>query len=361
MNKIITVVLFLFLVLNISCHGTAKQKSVDQVDGNFALNVRDFGAKGDGASDDTKSIQQALNQGIGKTIFFPMGNYRITKPLILPNSIKLLGEGDVGGTGGMVLSSGVGKDLSSIFTAKGNILEDVIIENIRTLGSKSGIYLNVANGGAFTKIKIYNCVFQEHDICINIEGGIAEGMYANIIRDSYFKASRIGVFCEGTYNINTIESTGFENMKEGYLRLGRRGKTALGNSFLRNRCEAVVAAERGTGLSLNPATYGFVIDGNYFENSFQHLIQLNGAKNVQINSNVATSDASSAYYLIEVGDGQAGVINNVGLTGLILDIDAKGFVWELAGNSFLNYTSRIQRSNLGRVVNIYNRKFDKEK
>ncbi|WP_426790085.1 glycosyl hydrolase family 28-related protein [Sphingobacterium sp. WOUb80] len=361
MNKIVPILSFIFCVLNISCHGRAKQKSEEQVCSNFTLNVRDFGAKGDGAADDTESIQQAINAGVGKTIFFPRGNYRVTRPLILPNSIKLLGEGDVGGAGGMVISSGVGKDLSAIFTAKGNLLEDVILENIRTLGSKSGIYLNVANGGAFTKVKIYNCVFQDHDICIEVDGGILEGMYANIIRDSYFKASRLGIFCEGTYNINTIESTGFENMKEGYLSLGKRGKTALGNSFLRNRCEAVIAIEKGTGLSLNQATYGFVIDGNYFENSFRHLIQLNGAKNVQIQNNVATSDSSSAYYLIEIGEGHAGIINNVGLTGFILDIGANGFVWEVAGNSFLNYTSRIQRSNLGRVLNIYNRKFDKEK
>ncbi|MDR3011444.1 MAG: glycoside hydrolase family 55 protein [Sphingobacterium sp.] len=361
MNKIVPILSFIFCVLNISCHGTAKQKSEEQVCGNFTLNVRDFGAKGDGAADDTESIQQTINAGVGKTIFFPRGNYRVTRPLILPNSIKLLGEGDVGGAGGMVISSGVGKDLSAIFTAKGNLLEDVILENIRTLGSKSGIYLNVANGGAFTKVKIYNCVFQDHDICIEVDGGVIEGMYANIIRDSYFKASRLGIFCEGTYNINTIESTGFENMKEGYLSLGKRGKTALGNSFLRNRCEAVIAIEKGAGLSLNQATYGFVIDGNYFENSFRHLIQLNGAKNVQIQNNVATSDSSSAYYLIEIGEGHAGIINNVGLTGFILDIGANGFVWEVAGNSFLNYTSRIQRSNLGRVLNIYNRKFDKEK
>ena len=361
MNKVVIIIVLLFSVSNVFGHEETIVIAQESEYGNNNLNVRDFGAKGDGKTDDTEAIQHALDKGIGKTVFFPRGNYRVLRPLNLPNSIKLLGEGDVGGTGGMVISSGIGKGLSTIFTSSGNFLEDVILENIRTLGSTSGIYLNVGKGGAFTKVKIYNCVFQEHDICINVEGGEADGMYANIIRDSYFKASRIAVFCEGTYNINTIESTGFENMEESYLRLGKDGRAALGNSFLRNRCEGVSDTKRGVCLSLNQATYGFIIEGNYFENSFQELVKLHNAKNVQFHSNVATSEIASNFYKIEIGDGQASIVNNVGLTGLVLDVGLNGYVYEISGNSFLNYSDRVRRSSLGSVNNIYNRKFDKEK
>lgn len=41
------------------------------------VNVKNFGAKGDGSSDDTKAIQNALNQAKGKTVFFPEGQYSI--------------------------------------------------------------------------------------------------------------------------------------------------------------------------------------------------------------------------------------------------------------------------------------------
>ena len=40
-------------------------------------NVRDFGAKGDGISDDTKAIEDALAKGDG-TLQFPKGDYLIT-------------------------------------------------------------------------------------------------------------------------------------------------------------------------------------------------------------------------------------------------------------------------------------------
>jgi len=48
------------------------------------LNVRDFGATGDNNTDDTAAIQNAINAAInagGGTVYFPVGNYRITAPL----------------------------------------------------------------------------------------------------------------------------------------------------------------------------------------------------------------------------------------------------------------------------------------
>jgi parallel beta-helix repeat protein len=60
------------------------------------LNVKDFGAIGDGTADDTVAIQAALNQGAWKTIYFPAGLYRTTAPLTGPapaDAVRLLGEG----------------------------------------------------------------------------------------------------------------------------------------------------------------------------------------------------------------------------------------------------------------------------
>jgi hypothetical protein len=46
------------------------------------LNVKDFGAKGDGATDDTAAIQQALNTvPVGGVVYFPNGIYEISSPL----------------------------------------------------------------------------------------------------------------------------------------------------------------------------------------------------------------------------------------------------------------------------------------
>lgn len=46
------------------------------------VNVKDFGAKGDGAHDDTVSIQSAIDNNKGKIIRFPYGTYIISSPII---------------------------------------------------------------------------------------------------------------------------------------------------------------------------------------------------------------------------------------------------------------------------------------
>jgi parallel beta-helix repeat protein len=58
------------------------------------LNVKDFGALGDGATDDTAAIQAALD-AIGEleqTLYFPTGQYKITSTLTYGSSTVLRGE-----------------------------------------------------------------------------------------------------------------------------------------------------------------------------------------------------------------------------------------------------------------------------
>ena len=58
------------------------------------LSVKDFGAKGDGTTDDTAAIQAALNtSGSGSTIFFPTGTYYINGTLTKKTGQILQGTG----------------------------------------------------------------------------------------------------------------------------------------------------------------------------------------------------------------------------------------------------------------------------
>ncbi len=59
-----------------------------------ALNVRDFGAKGDGKADDTAAFQTALDQAYqagGGTVFVPPGRYLIATHLTIPHNVTLEG------------------------------------------------------------------------------------------------------------------------------------------------------------------------------------------------------------------------------------------------------------------------------
>ena len=56
----------------------------------IAINVKNYGAKGDGINDDTISIKKCIDENKNKTIYFPVGNYKITSPI---NVSYKLGDG----------------------------------------------------------------------------------------------------------------------------------------------------------------------------------------------------------------------------------------------------------------------------
>lgn len=57
------------------------------------INVKSLGAKGDGVTDDTVPIQTILDNYAGRCIFFPVGVYKISNTLTMPNDTYILGEG----------------------------------------------------------------------------------------------------------------------------------------------------------------------------------------------------------------------------------------------------------------------------
>lgn len=60
-------------------------------DGQF-LSVKDFGAVGNGTTDDTAAFQSAFNQSNTRAIFIPAGRYRINSNLTASTRLVLLGE-----------------------------------------------------------------------------------------------------------------------------------------------------------------------------------------------------------------------------------------------------------------------------
>lgn len=60
------------------------------------INVKDYGAVGDGSNDDTQSIQDAINYASGGGIVFvPHGTYKIRRSLWLTSNVELRGAGAI--------------------------------------------------------------------------------------------------------------------------------------------------------------------------------------------------------------------------------------------------------------------------
>lgn len=59
------------------------------------INVKQYGAVGNGTTDDTAAIQAALNAAVsGSAVFFPQGVYIVSSTLTFPGNIAIIGCGD---------------------------------------------------------------------------------------------------------------------------------------------------------------------------------------------------------------------------------------------------------------------------
>ena len=116
------------------------------------VSVRDFGATGDGVTDDTTAINRALselytreiNTEVRRSLFFPAGTYKVTDTINVPSYAKLYGEG--------------AKSTTIKYYVSGSTATAVV----RTVDSKKQTGVNIGNFGAIvpTDIEISSMGFE---------------------------------------------------------------------------------------------------------------------------------------------------------------------------------------------------------
>jgi hypothetical protein len=136
----------------ITTETNARKASIDDI----MLNVKDFGAVGNGIADDTVAIQTALNTG--KKVYLPKGTYLITASLLLDFGNELVGAG----------TSRTGITNNGSFTAIKMKTPSVTQYNIRinnftitgnSNGSpyQSGIDLTGMSRAVIENVSVWNC------------------------------------------------------------------------------------------------------------------------------------------------------------------------------------------------------------
>ncbi|MEI6287165.1 MAG: right-handed parallel beta-helix repeat-containing protein [Bacillota bacterium] len=111
-----------------------------------SANVLDFGATGNGSTDDTTAIQLAITSlaSSGGQLFFPQGTYKITSTLNLVNNVRYIAQGN---TTLQITVSEVGLQLPA---AASNIEISGFI-----IGGTFARAISCNYGGTATKIRIY--------------------------------------------------------------------------------------------------------------------------------------------------------------------------------------------------------------
>ena len=216
--------------------------TVTTVDGEVfvvAYNVKDFGAKGDGKTDDTNAFQSALYAAEklgGGTVYAPAGNYKIEGRLFIPGAVTLLGDWHEPGREGsetlLMAYSGKGdvNDYAFISSAGDSLCSNFSIWYPEQSAENpveypftfncSGVYKYVphdldtnAKGGNLTNITMYNSY-----------KGISLGPLAqqrHVIQNVYMTALKRGL--QSVSNWDYVYTTNLQITPDVWSSLGKEG------------------------------------------------------------------------------------------------------------------------------------------
>jgi hypothetical protein len=231
------------------------------------ISVKDFGAVGDGTTDDTVAIQAAIDaaatighsSNYGAAVFFPSGRYIISATIDLPGAqyVSLFGEGKPsiiswdGGSPGVMFSMDNGTDESQIFIEKLHFIDPVDDNSV------TGFEFCKTPGNA-----IVNVTFRQN-LFSNLNLGI--DMYQEtdqmLIDDNYFltyydSAVKVLGYCANIY------------VKNNHFRDGKDDSYAVvfsdGNSLVIDTNTVQTAVNGAKGFYISASTK-FSVTNTYFE------------------------------------------------------------------------------------------------
>ena len=124
------------------------------------VSVKDFGAVGDGTTDDTAAVQAAIDAAT--TVYFPEGDYLVSQAIQITNDHQRI-YGD--GSAALYRSNSTPETINSVSITAclyvGNSVKEVSIENmkfhgVRNANNVDGIILHNANNSHLSKLLIAN-------------------------------------------------------------------------------------------------------------------------------------------------------------------------------------------------------------
>jgi hypothetical protein len=185
------------------------------------VSVKDFGAVGDGVTDDTAAIQAAINAF--KAVYFPPGTYKVLTKLVPTQAVDLIGAGreavtlqlEVNDFGIETTVSGRSVSICDM-TITGNTAlpanagislfdnGDRPLERLEVHGfARQGIRIVQTVNPILRDIRTYNCSFLQSFAAVHIDKG-ATACVGGELENIYAGYSAKGIFLNGCRNIAII-------------------------------------------------------------------------------------------------------------------------------------------------------------
>ena len=207
------------------------------------ISVKDFGATGDGTTDDTDAIQLALDNSL--QVFFPVGDYKVTSSLVLRAGHSLLGVNRQSSR--LMKSNFSGACLLGNDTHRVTIQELGIVGPGRTTGSgNKGIEIKwvAASGGIVESISLVNLAVEElNDVGIYL-GTCSYVQWTNV------RARNIGYAC---FWIDGGDGHVLLSCTTRYAQIGYLINKPAGYGPTTVACLGCYAEQHGIGFRLNGA------------------------------------------------------------------------------------------------------------
>lgn len=316
------------------------------------LSVKDYGATGNGVTNDTAAVNAAITAAVnGDTIYFPAGKYRIFSALLINKSIKLMGDYSAGaslvfdqGTNGISIRPALAQGLSNVeienlsvfgigqtagtsgIDAVGTSFEQgigyLVLRNVNVALFDIGINLiqnkmacidNVHsyfnNYGIYTKYgignRLLNSVFEQNLTC----GAKIDGDPALVS----FSCGTLMVQC-------TLTGNGSSGTDSGHLRIysnesfeitccmidvpapGSAYAVHIINSFRGSISQCWIGMSRGPAVYLDTVTQT-VVASNTFASTAGFGVALQNSFNCIVNGNTFTDGNNADVYIFGAGSG----------------------------------------------------------
>lgn len=333
-----------------------------------SFNVKDYGAVGDGNTDDTAAIQAAISaipttaggtlptlpattaQG-GYAVVLPRGVYKITAKLVVgARRMMFLGNGMIGSNGTIIYQTDANADFIDYYTSS---LDGISVYGIqfygagKASGTGNAIRLGRAAQTAFS-VHIQRCwftaipnacVYADYCADLSIQGsalenakyglyvanpGIAEGDIGKLQGCTLYGLT-YGVYATAGSNLlisgNQINLCGtnpggaMDSTSGGIVLIkgaspSVRATTISGNAFRGNVTDIIIDGSTGSAISSNTGVIDTNVSGNTSDRCYRRFILVDDADGTRIIGNTITAPnaEAGAFDAIDIADTSDGTI-----------------------------------------------------
>jgi len=327
--------------------------------GGTVINVKSRGAVGDGATNDSSAIQDAINaaQAVGGLVYFPPGTYLISSTLQITAGVALAGTGSQS----VIKGSGTFANLVAVNTGDPVMFSNLSFE--ASGSATSGALISITGPASLGNVRsrVENCRFFGGWDHINVDAAVA----LKIVNNDFDFPQRYAIRLNHSYDTDKggilVFGNHFTNLVQKGVQIDNVGGVRIeGNYFANGTTQVALSFTSSTG------TWNLRISNNTFDNFSTRAIDLaqTGSGYYQhavITGNTIVPTSGSNRTMINVSGFITGIIDSNSIactesqTGEVgIGLSPTYGIWSISNNNIGSCDNGINVNASNELVHISN-------